>query len=103
MDTRIGTLALPVSNVIPAPAMPVDAGGLARQKPWLLFAFEAVFLLRFADRRFRGLLFQEPPRTTRRAHARGPAQPKPNRASSRLRKPSESPCIAWPTHALTQR
>ena len=32
----------------------------------LLFRFPVVFLLRFADRRFPGSLFQEPPRRTRR-------------------------------------
>jgi hypothetical protein len=31
----------------------------------LLFRLSVVFLLRLAERRFCGLLFQEPPRTTR--------------------------------------
>jgi hypothetical protein len=38
---------------------------LPTRKPKLLFRLSVVFLLRFAARRFRGLLFQEPPRTTR--------------------------------------
>jgi hypothetical protein len=42
---------------------------LAKRKPMLLFRLVAVFLLRVAERRFRGLLFQEPPRTTRREGA----------------------------------
>ena len=32
----------------------------------LLFRLEVVFLLRFAERKFLGLLFHEPPRTTGR-------------------------------------
>ena len=31
----------------------------------LLFRLSGVFLFRFADRKFAGLLFQEPPRITR--------------------------------------
>ena len=42
------------------------AGVLATRKPMLLFRLSGWFLLRFAERRFRGLLFQEPPRRTRR-------------------------------------
>ena len=38
---------------------------LAKRKPLLLFRFVGVFLLRLAERRFCGLLFQEPPRRTR--------------------------------------
>jgi hypothetical protein len=38
---------------------------LAKRKPMLLFRLVGVFLLRFAERRFCGLLFQEPPRRTR--------------------------------------
>ena len=37
----------------------------ARRKPRLLFRFSGSFLLRFADRALRGLLFQLPPRITR--------------------------------------
>ena len=37
----------------------------AKRNPWLLLRFERVFLLRLAERRFLGLLFQEPPRITR--------------------------------------
>jgi len=52
--------------VIPtAPAKDV----LANRKPRLLFRLSVVFLLRLAERRFCGLLFQEPPRTTRRQGA----------------------------------
>ena len=59
------------------------AGGLrlravpATRKPALSFRFPAVFLLRFAERRFCGLLFHEPPRNTRRSgagQAPGPAR-----------------------------
>ena len=39
-------------------------GAWTRRKPLLLLWFDGVFLLRFAQRRFRGLLLQEPPRTT---------------------------------------
>ena len=39
------------------------------RKPRLLFRLSVVFLLRLAVRRFCGLLFQEPPRTTRRQGA----------------------------------
>ena len=38
---------------------------LATRKPLLLFRLVGLFLLRFAERRFCGLLFQEPPRRTR--------------------------------------
>jgi len=37
----------------------------ARRKPMLLFLLSRFLLLRFADRRFSGSLFQEPPRITR--------------------------------------
>ena len=36
------------------------------RKPRLLLRFPVSFLLRLAERRFLGLLFQEPPRATRR-------------------------------------
>ena len=39
---------------------------LAKRKPVLLFRLSGVFLLRLADRLLFGLLFQEPPRSTRR-------------------------------------
>ena len=52
--------------IIPALAENV----LAKRKPILLFRLSELFLLRFAERRFLGLLFQEPPRKTRRD--RGP-------------------------------
>ena len=39
------------------------------RKPKLLFRLFVVFLLRLAERRFRGSLFQEPPRTTWRQGA----------------------------------
>ena len=42
-----------------------QAGGLARRKPSLSFASSVSFLLRFAERTLAGLLFHEPPRTTR--------------------------------------
>ena len=42
---------------------------LPTRKPRLLFRLSVVFLLRFAERRSSGLLFQEPPRTTRRQGA----------------------------------
>jgi hypothetical protein len=40
------------------------SGVLARRKPLLLLRLSGLFLLRFADRQFLGLLFQEPPRNT---------------------------------------
>jgi hypothetical protein len=45
---------------------------LATRNPLLLFRFVVLFLLRLAERRFCGLLFQEPPRRTRtkRGHCR---------------------------------
>ena len=43
-----------------------NAGGLASRNPRLLFRLSGVFLLRLAERTLRGLLFQEPPRFTRR-------------------------------------
>ena len=44
---------------------------LATRKPALLFRFSVLFLLRLAARRFRGLLFQEPPRKTRQGAVQG--------------------------------
>src|SRR5262245_57312676 len=41
---------------------------LATRKPLLLLRFPGPFLLRFAERVFSGLVFQEPPRKTRRPH-----------------------------------
>ena len=41
-------------------------GAWTSRKPLLLLRFDGLFLLRLAERRFRGLLFQEPPRTTAR-------------------------------------
>ena len=37
----------------------------AKRNPLLLLRLSAVFLLRLAERKFLGLLFQEPPRNTR--------------------------------------
>ena len=51
--------------------MPGCVGGLAKRKPLLLLRLEAVFLLRLAERRLFGLLFQEPPRSTRRDFSLG--------------------------------
>ena len=51
--------------IAPAPAKSV----LPTRKPRLLFRLSVVFLLRLAERRFCGLLFQEPPRTPRRQEA----------------------------------
>jgi hypothetical protein len=42
---------------------------LVNRKPRLLFRLSVVVLFRLAARRFCGLLFQEPPRTTRRGLA----------------------------------
>ena len=47
-------------------ALPHRADGLARRNPTLLFRFDAVLLLRLAERNLCGLLFHEPPRRTRR-------------------------------------
>ena len=41
------------------------AGARTTRKPRLLFAFDGLFLLRFADRQFEASLFQLPPRFTR--------------------------------------
>ena len=44
----------------------------ATRNPLLLFRFPVVFLLRFAERRFLGLLFQEPPRNTGQGAGQAP-------------------------------
>lgn len=41
-------------------------GANTTRNPLLLFRFAGLFLLRLADRQFLGLLFHEPPRSTRR-------------------------------------
>jgi hypothetical protein len=57
------------------PRFPANAGRgggnivLASRKPILLFRLSGLFLLRWAARRFCGLLFQEPPRRRRRQGA----------------------------------
>ncbi len=42
------------------------AADTATRKPLLSFRLSGLFLLRLAERQFLGLLFQEPPRSTRR-------------------------------------
>ena len=42
------------------------ADDTATRKPLLSFRLSGLFLLRLAERQFLGLLFQEPPRSTRR-------------------------------------
>jgi hypothetical protein len=65
----LATLCTPDATVI-APALAkksVLAANTTRatRKPRLLFRLSGSFLLRFDERRLSGLLFQEPPRTTR--------------------------------------
>ena len=48
------------------------AGNTATRKPLLSFRLSGLFLLRFAERQFLGLLFQEPPRSTRRLYSPNP-------------------------------
>ncbi|MEZ4888811.1 MAG: hypothetical protein R3E32_29060 [Chitinophagales bacterium] len=43
-------------------------GVLAQRKPLLLLRFVGLFLFRFAERQLFGLLFQDPPRSTRTLH-----------------------------------
>jgi hypothetical protein len=70
----------PDGTVIPpAPAQSV----LATRKPMLLLRLSGSFLLRLAERRFCGLLFQEPPRRTRRDWGRSGA------GAQRMRGPAE--------------
>ena len=66
------TAARPVRSVDrPALALPGGIPGsvLAARKPVLLFRFAGSFLLRLAERVLFGLLFQEPPRTTREGNS----------------------------------
>ena len=70
MDTRAPRPARPWTDRLRARPTAARADW-ARRKPRLLFRVSVVFLLRFAERRFLGLLFQEPPRITRRP-PRGP-------------------------------
>ncbi len=55
-----------------APALAVK-GVRATRNPSLLFRLSGLFLLRLAERRFLGLLFQEPPRSTRLQDGTGQA------------------------------
>ena len=55
----------------------------ATRKPTLLFRLPVVFLLRFAARRFLGLLFQEPPRKTRSRESLLPPRLEPAGAKDR--------------------
>ena len=83
---------------------------LDTRKPALLFRFPVVFLLRLAERTFRGSLFHEPPRNTRRqgagqapgtgARARGGANHPSRKIARRSR--HVSACAACATHAVTR-
>ena len=64
--TALNIKCSPGGTVIP-PALAENV--LAKRKPLLLFRLSGLFLLRLAERRFCGLLFQEPPRRTRRQGA----------------------------------
>ena len=76
--------------ILTAPAQSV----LATRKPTLLLRLSVVFLLRFAERRFCGLLFQEPPRRTRR---HGAVQaPGRNACEARRRKRYAPPARTMP-------
>jgi hypothetical protein len=44
----------------------------ATRKPLLSFRLSGLFLLRLAERQFHGLLFQDPPRSTRRLNSPDP-------------------------------
>src|SRR5690606_20526122 len=72
----------------------------AKRKPTLLFRFDVSFLLRFADRRFSGLLFHDPPRTTRPRYWADALRKSTASKIARL-KPSVSPCAACPIQACT--
>lgn len=78
-------------------------GVLARRNPLLLFRLPVVFLLRLADRKFCGLLFQEPPRRTRsgtgQASTAGSNIPPRKRV---WRKRQVSAWAAWATHEDTR-
>ena len=56
---------LSVNRPVPGHGHLAARADWARRKPTLLFLLSGLFLLRFAERRFLGLLFQEPPRITR--------------------------------------
>ena len=65
MDTRAPRPMGPWTDRLRARVAGPAQADWARRKPMLLFRLSAVFLLRLAERRFSGSLFQEPPRTTR--------------------------------------
>ena len=78
----------------------------ATRKPILLFRLFGLFLLRLAERKFLGLLFQEPPRRTRLSRSRsgfrfmaGSNQPPLKIA---WRKRQVSACSACAIHANTR-
>ena len=78
---------------------------MATRKPRLLFRLSGVLSFRLAARRFRGLLFQEPPRTTRQGTGQAAATPRiprrgrsPHAAAMCLRDghaQSMSGCASW--------
>ena len=72
----------------------------AIRKPLLLFRFPAVFLLRLADRRFLGLLFQEPPGNTRDQGGRPGSRDGSNHPPRKIdcRRRQVSACSAWAIH-----
>ena len=57
------------------------------RKPMLLFRLSGLFLLRFADRALSGLLFQDPPRSTR---------PSSQRAAPPALRPAVTLCAGYP-------
>jgi hypothetical protein len=63
------------------------------RKPLLLLRLSGVFLLRFAERQFLGLLFQEPPRNTRAILLRPRFRPPTTAARKTLLFPSHQTCV----------
>lgn len=68
----------PGDSGLPAP---VRRRVFAQRNPMLLFRFVGLLLFRFADRRFCGSLFQDPPRITAVASPSLPARESRERSS----------------------
>ena len=90
---------------------PIRGSVLARRKPRLLFRFVGVFLFRLAERRFCGLLFQEPPRLTRLALWDPPGETcasfnnlpdsAPSKKAESQKNPAKGASPLWKPHAQT--
>ncbi len=119
LSVPLSTAILPPKSGLPDFVQSLDAridrpirwSVLARRKPRLLFRFVGVFLFRLAERRFCGLLIQEPPRLTRLALWDPPGETcasfnnlpdsAPSKKAGSQKNPAKGASPLWKPHAQT--